>query len=90
MSSRRTAGNRVDRPGRGWNFLRSSYFSQAADVAGRYGVTFDDVVAHLWMVRRTEGRVALRRINYMDDLVHKRDSGELDDYVRLKMKECEG
>ena len=29
-------------------------------------------------------------LKYMDELLRKRESGELDDYVRLKMKGCDG
>jgi hypothetical protein len=81
--TRRSAGNAANRPGRfkgtrdhtsrrrsPWDELRCAYFAQAADVAARYGVTFDDLVAHLWNVRAAVGRIALGRINYVDDLVH--------------------
>ena len=39
--------------------LRLSYFACANESAGRYGVTFDDVIRHLWHFRNARGRVLL-------------------------------
>src|SRR5688500_17092199 len=49
--------------------LRRAYFASGAEHAGRYGVEFARVVAHVWHARRAGRRTPLRRIRYIDDLV---------------------
>jgi hypothetical protein len=50
--------------------LRHAYFATAADSAGRYGIEFGHVLAHLWGARRARSRLCLRSVRFMDDLVH--------------------
>jgi hypothetical protein len=57
--------------------LRVAFFAQGGDAAGRYGITFADVIMHLWRTRRRCGRVALRTVRHMDDLVRATACGQL-------------
>ena len=50
--------------------LHTAFFGQAAESATRYGIGFDALVQHLWEVRRGRGRVRLRTVRHLDDLVH--------------------
>jgi hypothetical protein len=50
--------------------LRSEYFASAADVAARYGVTFDRLIAHLWHARSFNAHFFLAGVTHLDDLVH--------------------
>ena len=72
-------------------------YSQAAFIIENPGKAQDEFEVYraglLGSLRAYESIVASKskaRLKYMDDLVQQRDSGEIDDYVRLKMKECEG
>ena len=38
--------------------------------AARYGVSFNDLMRHLWVARRTNTRLLARCVVYVDDLVH--------------------
>jgi hypothetical protein len=49
--------------------LRSLFF-QNSDLAQRYDMTFDRLVAHLWRARRLHPRLLLGSVNCMDDLIH--------------------
>lgn len=50
--------------------LRHTYFSRCAACAARYHVSFEDIVRHLWQARTIQSRINLRRIGYLEDLVH--------------------
>lgn len=50
--------------------LRHAYFSRCAACAARYHVSFEDIVRHLWQARTIQSRINLRRIGYLEDLVH--------------------
>jgi len=50
--------------------LCRSYFAHAGDYAVRYGVGFDQVLAHLYAARAAHRRRTLPRVRYIDDLVH--------------------
>ncbi len=50
--------------------LRRAYFAQAGDTAARYGVGFDDVLAHLRATRANHVRATLPAVRHTDDLVH--------------------
>ncbi len=50
--------------------LRRAYFSRCAATAARYHVSFEDIVRHLWQARTMQSRINLRRIGYLEDLVH--------------------
>ena len=54
---------------RGIARLRSAYFAHAGELAARYGVTFDRVIAHLWQSRHRHPRFFLRAVMCLDDLV---------------------
>jgi hypothetical protein len=54
----------------GLSRLRCAYFSQAGESAGRYGVTFERMLVHLWRARQTNRHLVLRSISHVDDLVH--------------------
>ncbi|MHC5001549.1 MAG: hypothetical protein ACYTJ0_00340 [Planctomycetota bacterium] len=50
--------------------LRGAYFAEAAATATRFGIAFEDVVQHLWAVRRRRRLpLDLRSIDHVDDLV---------------------
>jgi hypothetical protein len=49
--------------------LRTQFFAAGADAPGRYGVQFDDVLAHLWTQRHRSRRFRLRDVRYMEELV---------------------
>ena len=57
-------------PRRAMSRLRIAYFAQAWDSGIRYGIGFDEVVAHLWNVRKRRGRLRLETVRHLDDLVH--------------------
>ena len=50
--------------------LRSAFFAQAGESAGRYGVRFERVLMHLWRRRQSNHRLLLRSVVYLDDLTH--------------------
>ena len=50
--------------------LCRTYFAHAGDNALRYGVGFDEVLAHLYATRASRRRRPLPRVRYIDDLVH--------------------
>jgi len=50
--------------------LCRSYFAHAGDYAVRYGVGFDQVLAHVYAARAAHRRRSLPRVRYIDDLVH--------------------
>ena len=50
--------------------LCRTYFAHAGDYAVRYGVGFDQVLAHVYAARTGRRRRALPRVRYIDDLVH--------------------
>lgn len=50
--------------------LRRTYFANGAELAGRYRIEFPRVIQHIWQARRAGRRTSLRRIRYMDDLIH--------------------
>ena len=50
--------------------LRRGYFSRCAATAARYHVSFEDIVRHLWRARAIQTRINLRRVGYLEDLVH--------------------
>ena len=50
--------------------LRRAYFAQAADVAVRYGMSFDRVLAHLGEARTRHPHIMVSAIRHVDDLVH--------------------
>lgn len=50
--------------------LRRAYFAQAGDIATRYGVCFDDVIAHMRTARAHHPHCALPFVRHIDDLVH--------------------
>ncbi len=50
--------------------LCRTYFASAGDYAVRYGVGFDQVLAHLSAGRASPRRRTLPRVRYIDDLVH--------------------
>ena len=50
--------------------LRRAYFSRCAATAARYHVSFEDIVRHLWQARTIQTRINLRRVGYLEDLVH--------------------
>jgi hypothetical protein len=50
--------------------LRSAFFAQAGESAGRYGVRFERVLMHLWHGRQFNPRLLLRGVVYLDDLTH--------------------
>ena len=61
---------RDQRPKRALSELRRNYFSRAGIAARRYGITFEQVVGHLWRTRGRSGHVSVRTVRYLDDLVH--------------------
>ena len=52
------------------NALRSSFFASAGSCAARYGLSFDDVLIHLWRSREHTGPVNLKLVLYLNDLTH--------------------
>lgn len=54
----------------GLSSLRRAYFAVAGESARQYGVTFDDLLVHLWRVRKLEGGLILGAIRHVEDLVH--------------------
>jgi hypothetical protein len=50
--------------------LRRSFFALGAVPPARYGVEFDHVIEHLWRARCRHGRLPLRGIVYLEDLIH--------------------
>jgi len=50
--------------------LRRAYFAQAGDTVARYGVGFDDVLAHLRATRANHMHATLPVVRHIDDLVH--------------------
>ncbi len=50
--------------------LRRAYFAQAGDIAVRYGVGFDEVIAHAYAARVNHPHCALPVIRNIEDLVH--------------------
>lgn len=69
-SSRDSSDRAHDRRHGVVNELRKVYFASAGDLATRYGVTFDRVVAHLWRARPLVPGLCLRSIRHVSDLVH--------------------
>ena len=50
--------------------LRQAYFAYGRESAERYGISFDQVITHLWGMRHSERRFSLKSVRYLDDLVH--------------------
>ena len=50
--------------------LRRAYFSRCSTYASRYHVSFEHILRHLWQARKSHSRIKLRRIGYLEDLVH--------------------
>jgi hypothetical protein len=71
--ARRKARSGAARPARarrrGLARLRNAYFARAWEFAARYGVKFDQVVAHLWRARRKHAGLRLRCVACVEDLV---------------------
>jgi len=50
--------------------LRRLFFAASCDGLAAYGISFDDLLIHLWQVRRhANGPLALREIRHLGDLV---------------------
>lgn len=50
--------------------LRRSFFALSAGGATRYSVTFENVIEHLWKTRRFHGRIPIKGVIFIEDLVH--------------------
>lgn len=50
--------------------LRRSFFALSGAAAMRYEVSFEQIVEHLWRARCRHGRLPLRSIVFIEDLVH--------------------
>lgn len=56
------------RRGRSMQAMRAAYFA-AGETASCYGITFSDVVLHLWRARVADRRLRMRHMRHMDDLL---------------------
>ena len=63
-----TAHRCTGRRTHGVNRLRRRYFAEAAGTAGRHGVTFNDLLNHLWATRRSDDPVHLDAVRHLDQL----------------------
>ena len=52
------------------SYLRKIFFATAGESAKRYGLSFDDVLFHLWHARGRGSRCALATVQHLNDLVH--------------------
>lgn len=79
--------------------LRTAFFAHAGELAHRYHITFERLIAHLWRARHAHRRLTLRSVTHVDDLVHAiacidevgmawSDLGER--YERALIRRCRG
>ena len=50
--------------------MRRSFFASSGELGVSYHIEFPQVVDHLWQIRCRHGRIPLKHIVFIDDLIH--------------------